>query len=173
MGRAKRNPLRPCSAASRMGFASALPILRPLQLQTHLRSLATQLARVLLDHSTLMSKRAQGRPGADLAPTVCGAKCVAQKTAQQHTGGANHSAFPARWVDGLCRALPGAEFLLASLAPQISDAVDPVGRSTPPRKLGRSNDGQDHTVLPYARSPAATGPCSSVHTRRKNVGETN
>ena len=38
-----------------------------------------------------------------------------QKTAQQHTGGADHSAFPARWSDGLCRALPGAEFLLASL----------------------------------------------------------
>jgi len=32
-----------------------------------------------------------------------------QKTAQQHTGVADHSAFPARWSDGLCRALPGAE----------------------------------------------------------------
>jgi len=39
-----------------------------------------------------------------------------QKTAQQHTGVANHSAFPAQWSDGLCRALPGAEFVLASLA---------------------------------------------------------
>ena len=43
-------------------------------------------------------------------------KMHTQKTAQQHTGGADHSAFPARWSDGLCRALPGAEFLLASLA---------------------------------------------------------
>lgn len=32
-----------------------------------------------------------------------------ERTAQQHTGGADHSAFPARWSDGLCRALPGAE----------------------------------------------------------------
>src|SRR3954447_13873958 len=40
----------------------------------------------------------------------------AKETAQQHTGIANHSAFPAQWLDGLCRALPGAEFVLASLA---------------------------------------------------------
>ena len=47
---------------------------------------------------------------------------------------------------------PGSRtFLLASLTSRIGDAVDPVGRSTPPRKLDRSNDGQDHTVLPYAR----------------------
>jgi hypothetical protein len=38
-----------------------------------------------------------------------------RETAQQHTGVANHSAFPAQWLDGLCRALPGAEFVLASL----------------------------------------------------------
>jgi len=38
-----------------------------------------------------------------------------------------HSAFPAQWPDGLCRALPGAEFLLASLTPRIDDAVRPVG----------------------------------------------
>jgi hypothetical protein len=53
-------------------------------------------ARALLRHSTLKSKRAQGRPGADLAPAVRCAKSTRRKTAQQHTGGANHSAFPAR-----------------------------------------------------------------------------
>jgi hypothetical protein len=35
--------------------------------------------------------------------------------------------------------------------PRIDDALHPVGLHAPPRKLGRSNDGQDHTVLPYAR----------------------
>jgi hypothetical protein len=120
-------------------------------LQSRLPVLAAQIARALPGLCPLLSKRAQGRPGADLAPAVCCAKMVRRKTAQQHTGGANHSAFPAQWFDGLCRALPGAEFLLASLAPRIGDAVDPVGRSTPPQQLGRSNDGQDHTVLPYAR----------------------
>ncbi|MBP0115595.1 hypothetical protein, partial [Bradyrhizobium vignae] len=48
-------------------------------------------------------------------PRSAARKARAKETAQQHTGGANHSAFPARWSDGLCRALPGAEFLLASL----------------------------------------------------------
>src|SRR3954451_11980019 len=84
--------------------------------QRRLRILAADFARALLRHFTLLSKRAQGRPGADLAPAVRCAKSTRRKTAQQHTGGANHSAFPARWLDGLCRALPGAEFVLASLA---------------------------------------------------------
>ena len=49
-------------------------------------------------------------------PRSAARKAHAGRTAQQHTGGANHSAFPAQWLDGLCRALPGAEFVLASLA---------------------------------------------------------
>src|SRR3954466_7658251 len=57
-----------------------------------------------------------GKAGCRLAPAVRCAKSTRRKTAQQHTGVANHSAFPARWLDGLCRALPGAEFSLASLA---------------------------------------------------------
>ena len=52
--------------------------------------------------------------------------CSARETAQQHTGDAEHSAFPAQWVDGLCRALPGAEFVLASLASRI-DGESPPG----------------------------------------------
>src|SRR3954447_7996197 len=89
------------------------------RLQTRLRILAARFARALLRHSTLKSKRAQGRPGAGWHPAVRCAKSTRRKTAQQHTGVANHSAFPARWLDGLCRALPGAEFLLASLASRI------------------------------------------------------
>src|SRR3954451_10132059 len=68
-----------------------------------------------------------GKAGCRLAPAVRCAKSTRRKTAQQHTGVANHSAFPARWLDGLCRALPGAEFVLASLASRIDDAVRPVG----------------------------------------------
>jgi hypothetical protein len=37
-----------------------------------------------------------------------------------------------------------------------------LGSHTPPRQLDRSNDGQDHTVLPYARpamSPQFSRPC--------------
>jgi hypothetical protein len=56
-----------------------------------------------------------GKAGCRLAPTVRCANGV-KETAQRHTGEAQHTAFPARWFDGLCRALPGAEFPLASLA---------------------------------------------------------
>ena len=48
------------------------------------------------------------------------------------------------------RALPGDEFLLASVtSAEFTDAA-PVGATPLPQKLGRSNDGQDHTVSPYA-----------------------
>ncbi|MEY9594654.1 hypothetical protein ABIA06_006945 [Bradyrhizobium yuanmingense] len=72
-------------------------------------------------------KEGAGKTGCRRAPAVRCAKSTRRETAQQHTGVADHSAFPARWSDGLCRALPGAEFLLASLAPRIDDAVRPVG----------------------------------------------
>ncbi len=55
------------------------------------------------------SKRAQGRPGAGWHPRSAARKARAKKTAQQHTGVADHSAFPAQWLDGLCRDLPGAD----------------------------------------------------------------
>jgi len=48
-----------------------------------------------------------------------------------------------------------------------------LGSHTPPRKLDRSNDGQDHTVLPYARpaiSPQFSRPCRRS---RKLTDETN
>jgi hypothetical protein len=114
-----------------------------------------------------------GKAGCRLAPAVRCAKSTRRKTAQQHTGVANHSAFPARWLDGLCRALPGAEFSLASLASRIWMMLSArLGSHTPPRKLDRSNDGQDHTVLPYARpaiSPQFFQPCRRS---RKLTGET-
>ena len=114
-----------------------------------------------------------GKAGCRLAPAVRCAKSTRRKTAQQHTGVANHSAFPARRLDGLCRALPGAEFSLASLASRIWMMLSArLGSHTPPRKLDRSNDGQDHTVLPYARpaiSPQFFQPCRRS---RKLTGET-
>ena len=100
--------------SSSYGGQVALPSLRNrvcrrhLDSQTRLLVLAADFARALLHLRTLKSKRAQGRPGADIAPAVRCANCTrTQKTAQQHTGGADHSAFPARWSDGLCRGLTG------------------------------------------------------------------
>ena len=69
--------------------------------------------------------RREGRVPAGTRGPLC--ESTRRKTAQRHTGEAEHTAFPAQWVDGLCRALPGAEFVLASLAPRIDGAVRPVG----------------------------------------------
>ena len=98
-------------------------------------------------------KRAQGRPGADWHPRSAARNAHAKKTAQQHTGVADHSAFPARWSDGLCRALPGAELSFWPPSPrELTMPSARLGSRTSPRRLDRSNDGQDHTVLPYAFS---------------------
>ncbi len=94
------------------------------EFQTHARSLA---AHPSFASFLPLEKEGAGKAGCRQAPAVCCAKRHTQKTAQQHTGVAEHAAFPAQWSDGLCRALPGAEFLLASLAPRIDDAVCPVG----------------------------------------------
>ena len=73
------------------------------------------------------AKRAQGRPSAGGTRGPLRENAHAGRTAQQHTGEAQHTAFPARWSDGLCRALPGAEFLLASLTPAKFTGAAPVG----------------------------------------------
>ena len=56
-------------------------------------------------------------------------------------GSGEHPTFPAQWLYGLCRDLPGDEFLVDSVA-----AV----RLSPTRQLDTCNGRQDHTVLPYA-----------------------
>ena len=60
---------------------------------------------------------------------------------------------PCAMVGRLMPCSPGSRtFLLASLASRIWMMLSArLGSHTPPRKLDRSNDGQDHTVLPYAR----------------------
>ncbi|RTE94868.1 hypothetical protein D6B98_03615 [Bradyrhizobium sp. LVM 105] len=97
----------------------------------------------------------------------------AGRTAQQHTGVANHSAFPARWSDGLCRALPGAELSFWPPSPfELAMPSARLGSRASSIRLDRSNDGQDHTVLPYARpamSPQSSQPCRRS---RKLTGET-
>src|SRR3954468_20907622 len=95
------------------------------ELQTQLRSLAAFRPSFASSLHPLVQEGA-GKAGCRLAPAVRCAKSTRRKTAQQHTGVANHSAFPARWLDGLCRALPGAEFSLASLAPTKVTGTAPV-----------------------------------------------
>jgi hypothetical protein len=85
----------------------------------------------------------------------CARKMHTQST-EETQGSRDNPAFPARWFDGLCRALLGDEFPLVTVASRIDDAVRPVGLAAPPRKLGCSNDSRDHTVWPYASSAVRT-----------------
>jgi hypothetical protein len=52
-------------------------------------------------------------------------------------------------------ALPGDEFLFVTVTLRIGDGRDPVEPRSISARLDRSNDGQDHTVLPYAAHPAS------------------
>ena len=80
------------------------------------------------------------------------AKSCTRKCTEETQGSRNIPAFPAQWLDGLCRDLPGAEFGLVSVTSRIDDAAHPVGRACASAKLDCSNGSQDHTVLPYADS---------------------
>jgi hypothetical protein len=48
--------------------------------------------------------------------------------AQRHTGAAKQPAFPAQWLYGLCRALPGERCTIAPVALRIADARTRSGR---------------------------------------------
>ena len=61
----------------------------------------------------------------------------------------NTPAFPAQWLYGLCRALPGDEFFLVTVACGLRRRRARLGPVCLHR-LGISNGCQDHTVLPYA-----------------------
>ena len=107
-----------------MGFAFALPILQSCR-HAFAASRRNSPELCLISPPSYPRGRREGRVPAGTHGPLCA--CSARRNAQRHTGEAEHTAFPAQWVDGLCRALPGAEFLLASLTPRIIDAVHPVG----------------------------------------------
>ena len=56
-------------------------------------------------------------------------------------GSGEHPTFPAQWLYGLYRALPGDEFLVDSVA---------AGQLLALRQLDACHGRQDHTLLPYA-----------------------
>ncbi|SFK10143.1 hypothetical protein SAMN04487925_1185 [Bradyrhizobium sp. cf659] len=81
----------------------------------------------------LSEQRAQGRPGAGRAPTVRCARIARRTDAQRHTGAAKQPAFPAQWLYGLCRALPGERCTIAPVALRAIarlDAQTPGVRTT-------------------------------------------
>ena len=85
------------------------------------------------------------------APAVSRARCTWRMRTRAYRYSRSIPAFPARWLYGLCRALPGDEFLLP---PSLADCRSIETRSGSKNlcRLDASNGRQDHTVLPYAAS---------------------
>src|SRR5258708_30702223 len=86
--------------------------------QMRIRILAAWFARALLERSVPRNEREQGMPGARCTRGLVCKSCAKKRTRAYRFSG-NTPAFPAQWLYGLCRALPGDEFVLSpSLADQ-------------------------------------------------------
>ena len=63
-----------------------------------------------------------------------------------------HAAFPAQWLTAYAVLSWESSSFWPPSPPRKSRTPRRLTRMPPPQELDRSNDGQDHTVLPYARS---------------------
>jgi hypothetical protein len=117
-------------------------------------------------------------PGAQCTRSlVCagGSKYAHQYSQRRHR---KHPAFPTQWFYGLYRALPGDEFLFATVVGELTIDLRPVG-PIDLRQLDISNGCQDHTTSPYAHAPfvlraghrsrRAIRPAIPLHARRCRV----
>src|SRR5882724_1449227 len=95
-------------------------------------------------------QRAQGMPGARCTRgLVC--EVHREKCTRAYRFSGNTPAFPAQWFYGLCRALPGDEFVLPPSPADYGSSKARLGFANL-RQLDISNGCQDHTVLPYSTS---------------------
>jgi hypothetical protein len=78
--------------------------------QTHLRALAAPCARAV--QKSLARSRAQGMPGACCTRGLACNMCMRTRT-RAYRYSRSIPTFPAQWLYGLCRALPGDEFVLS------------------------------------------------------------
>ena len=109
---------------------------------TQLLVLATQCVRGLQGSSAPKRKRAQGRPGARCTRgLVCKLHIRKRTRAYRFSGGS--PAFPAQWLYGLLRALPGDRL---SCHRRQRDANIIAGLTPASRR-------QDHTTSPSASAP--------------------
>jgi hypothetical protein len=88
------------------------------------------------------------------APAVSRAMGRRKRTRAYRFSGGN-PAFPAQWLYGLLRALPGDEFLFVTVTSGLRFVFSPVG-PTHLRWLDISNGCQNHTTSPYAAPSTAT-----------------
>jgi hypothetical protein len=103
------------------------------------------------DFSALRKQRARGMPGAQCTRSlVCagGSEYAHQYSQRRHR---KHPAFPTQWFYGLLRALPGDEFLFATVVLRIKWFHVPGWVDKTSARLSISNGCQDHTTSPYAQ----------------------
>ena len=111
---------------------------RPGRQKLFSRRIAPELCKKL---PALFKQRAQGRPGARCTRgLVC--DCATRVCTRAYRFSGEHPAFPAQWLYGLWRALPGRAVLVVTVAPR---KLSLLWNLTP--AYGAS---QDHTLLPYA-----------------------
>src|SRR5438034_7338438 len=101
------------------------------------------------------------------APAVSRAMGRRKRTRAYRFSGGN-PAFPAQWLYGLLRALPGDEFLFVTVASGLRFVLSPVG-PTRLRRLDISNGCQNHTTSPYA-APSPATPIDEMPTEAKGEG---
>ena len=127
--------------------------------KTQSRILATHCARGLLEASCPLIERAQGRPGARCTRgPVCNLHRKMRTRAYRSSG--EHPAFPAQWLYGLYRALPGERAFLPPL---------PARSFWLPTDLTPATGRQDHTTSPYAQLPFVAATSASTATRPTSV----
>ncbi len=113
--------------------------------------------------ATLLSQESAGKAGCPLAPAVRCAKCTRKKNRTAAYRCSQSLGLPCAVVGRLMPCSPGSR--VRSGLPRRSNWMMPsarLGSRTSSIRLDRSNDGQDHTVLPYARpamSPQYFRPC--------------
>ena len=111
--------------------------------------LAADFARACFVAPPSPGKRAQGRPGAGWHPRSAARNCK-KANAQRHTGEARTSRpFPAQWLYGLCRDLPGKTSSVAPVALRPTTRTPGRAKRVTARR-GASLGRQDHAILPYA-----------------------
>ena len=84
-----------------------------------------------------------GKAGCRLAPMVRCAEGLRTKAQRNPQGSRDNPAFPAQWVDGLCRGRPGETSSVATVALPIADAS---------ARLGEAHHGQDLTPASGVRT---------------------
>jgi hypothetical protein len=108
-------------------------------------------------------------PGAQCTRSlVCagGSEYAHQYSQRRHR---KHPAFPTQWFYGLLRALPGDEFLFATVVSRIEWFHVPGWVDKTSARLSISNGCQDHTTSPYAQRRSSCR-CISPGRRRTAAG---